>query len=414
MDGERLYRLSGIQAAAWCARRIQRQVHVRPNDSPRGIVRYSCESYSGDLSEFLSTGNQMAVLRDSLGTLKGLVEMATYIQTAGIGHFARADEREALTREALTREVRRGLVARPRSLSPWMFYDAEGSRLFERITTLPEYYPTRTERAILAGHADAIITAAHEDRSLPLRVIELGAGTASKTCILLEAALRVADDVTYVPVDVCSDALELACQNVACALPEVRIQPIVRNYVTHPLQLDPFDGTTLALYIGTSIGNFSPEEAQLILQNLGSQLQIGDALLLGTDMVKDEPTLLAAYDDREGITAAFNLNILHRLNRKLGADFAPACFRHRPLWNSIESRIEMHLESTQEQHVSIEHADLDVHFMRRETIHTENSYKFTDQGIRSLLEEVGFEIRGAWKDGRGWYTLTLACLRECL
>ena len=290
---------------------------------PRGLVRHSCESYSGDLSEFLSTGNQMAVLRESLGTLKGFVKMATYVQTVDIGHFAPADEREALTREALTREVRRGLIARPRSLSPWMFYDAEGSRLFERITTLPEYYPTRTERAILAGYADAIVAAAHGDRSSPLRLVELGAGTASKTCILLEAALRISDDVAYVPVDVCPDALELACQNVACALPEVRIQPIVRNYVTHPLQLEPFDGTTLALYIGTSIGNFSPEEARLILRNLGTQLQIGDALLLGTDMVKDEPTLLAAYDDREGITAAFNLNILDRLNRELGADFDP-------------------------------------------------------------------------------------------
>jgi len=331
--------------------------------------------------------------------------MATYVQTVDVGHFATAD-----VRDALTREVRRGLIPRPRSLSPWMFYDAEGSRLFERITTLPEYYPTRTERAILADYADAIIAAAHGDRSLPLRLVELGAGTASKTCILLESALRVSDDVAYVPVDVCPDALELACQNVACALPEVRMQPIVQNYVTHPLQLDPFDGTTLALYIGTSIGNFSPEEAQLILRNLCSQLQTGDALLLGTDMVKDERTLLAAYDDDDGITAAFNLNILHRLNRELGANFDAACFRHRALWNSIESRIEMHLESTQEQHVSIEHADLDVHFMRRETIHTENSYKFTDQGIRSLLEEVGFEIRGAWQDGRGWYTLTLAWL----
>ncbi len=166
--------------------------------------------------------------------------MAPDVQTAGIGHFARADEsgaltRETLTREVLTREVRRGLTAPPRSLSPWMFYDAEGSRLFERITTLPEYYPTRTERAILAGHADAIVGRAHNDRSLPLRLVELGAGTASKTCILLEAALRVSDDVAYVPVDICPDALELACQNVACALPKVRMQPIVRNYVTHPL-----------------------------------------------------------------------------------------------------------------------------------------------------------------------------------
>jgi dimethylhistidine N-methyltransferase len=348
---------------------------------------------------------QMAVHRDSFGRLKGSVHMATYLETVDLEQIARAD-----ARQALTREVRRGLVARPRSLSPWMFYDAEGSRLFERITTLPEYYPTRTERAILAGNADAIVARAHNHRSLPLRLVELGAGTASKTCILLEAALRLSDDVTYVPVDVCSNALELACINVECALPEVRVQPIVRNYVTHPLQLEPFDGTTLALYIGTSIGNFSPEEARLILRNLRGQLQTGDALLLGTDMVKDEPTLLAAYDDSDGVTAAFNLNILRRLNRELGADFDASRFRHRVLWNSIESRIEMHLESTQEQDVSIEEAGLDLHFMPRETIHTENSYKFTDRAIRSLLNESGFEPRGAWKDSRGWYALTLACV----
>ena len=123
----------------------------------------------------------------------------------------------------------------------------------------------------------------------------------------LEAALRISDDVSYIPVDVSCDALEFACRNIACALPEVRIQPIVRNYITHPLRLEPFNGTTLALYIGTSIGNFSPEEARMILRNLGLQLQTGDALLLGTDMVKDESTLLAAYDDSDGITAAFNL-----------------------------------------------------------------------------------------------------------
>jgi len=342
----------------------------------------------------------------SLGALKGFVQMATYVQTVDVGNFATAD-----VREALTREVRRGLIARPRSLSPWMFYDAAGSRLFERITTLPEYYPTRTERAILSRYADAIMAAAQGDRSLPLRLVELGAGTASKTCILLEAALRVSDDVAYVPVDVCPDALELACQKVACALPEVRLQPIIRNYVTHPLQLEPFDGTTLALYIGTSIGNFAPEEARIILRDLGVQLQPGDALLLGTDMVKDEPTLLAAYDDSDGITAAFNLNVLHRLNRELGANFDAARFRHRVLWNYIESRIEMHLESTREQDVCIDHAELDLHFMPRETIHTENSYKFTDWGIRTLLGGAGFEVREEWKDSRGWYTLTLACLR---
>jgi len=329
--------------------------------------------------------------------------MATYSRVLDIERRATAD-----TRQALTHEVRRGLTKRPRSLSPWMFYDAEGSRLFERITTLPEYYPTRTERAILARHADAIIDAAHSDRSSPLRLVELGAGTAAKTVILLEAAMRISDDVSYMPVDVSSDALELACQNIACELPEVRIQPIVQNYITHPLQLELFDGTTLALYIGSSIGNFSPEEARTILRNLGFQLQPGDALLLGTDMVKDEPILLTAYDDSEGITAAFNLNILHRVNKELGADFDTARFRHRVLWNSIESRIEMHLESTQQQVVNIEDAELNLHFMRGETIHTENSYKFTDQSIRTLLNDASFEAGWAWQDSRSWYTVTLA------
>lgn len=332
--------------------------------------------------------------------------MATYVQTVELERLAPAG-----TRRALTEDVRRGLRSRPRSLSPWMFYDAQGSRLFERITTLPEYYPTRTERGILSRYADAIIGEAQGMSASPLRLVELGAGSASKTCLLLEAARRVCDDVVYMPVDVCADALELASQNVADAFPEVRVQPIVRNYVSHPLELESFDGVTLALYIGTSIGNFSREEARLILRNLGAQLQPGDALLLGTDMVKDASILVAAYDDRDGVTAAFNLNLLHRINRELGADFDSASFRHLALWNSMESRIEMHLESTQEQTVCIQDADLDLHFMRGETIHTENCYKFTDREIRTLLGDAGFEITGAWKDNRCWYTVTLARAR---
>ncbi len=198
----------------------------------------SCKPYSREVSEFLFTGNEMALRRDSLGELKGFAHMATYPYVLGIERTATAD-----TRQALIHGVRRGLSGQPRSLSPWMFYDAGGSRLFECITTLPEYYPTRTERDILARHADAIVAAAHGDRTSPLRLVELGAGTAAKTVILLEAALRISDDVSYIPVDVSSDALELACQNIAYELPEVRIQPIVRNYITHPLQLEPFDGT---------------------------------------------------------------------------------------------------------------------------------------------------------------------------
>src|SRR5271166_443682 len=266
------------------------------------------------------------------------------------------------TREALIDEVWRGLLKRPRSLVPWMFYDSEGSRLFECITTLPEYYPARTERDILVSSADAIIAAAGSDYSRPLRLLELGAGTAAKTGILLEAATRLRSEVTYLPIDVSSDALNAACDSIACLLPDVQLQPMVANYVTHPPKLERFGGTTLAMYIGSSIGNFSPEQARTILRNLRSELRAGDALLLGTDMVKDEATLVRAYDDKDGVTAAFNLNILHRLNRELGANFDTGCFRHRARWNRVESRIEMHLESTRDQCVNIPAARLSVEF----------------------------------------------------
>src|ERR1700722_18109271 len=308
--------------------------------------------------------------------------MTTYSIAHDLEHLSLLD-----TREMLIREVRRGLLEQPRSLPPWLFYDARGSRIFEQITELPEYYPTRTERSILASFCDEIIAAACPARSDAMRLVELGAGTASKTTILLDAAARLQSEVLYAPVDVSSDALDVACETIAASLPEVCISPIVANYVTHPPQLESFDGTTLALYIGSSIGNFTPEEARRILRNLRGQLRSGDALLLGVDMVKDEPTLVAAYDDREGVTAEFNLNMLHRLNRELDADFDPETFRHRVVWNAAQSRIEMHLESMCDQSIRIAAAQLDVYFEEGERIHTENSYKFTDATIRTLLRD---------------------------
>jgi L-histidine N-alpha-methyltransferase len=312
-------------------------------------------------------------------------------------------------RAALIDEVWRGLLKRPRSLVPWMLYDSEGSRLFDCITTLPEYYPTRTERDILENYAEAIITATGYSR--PLRLLELGAGTAAKTGILLRAATRLRNEVIYFPVDVSSDALDAACDSIGCLLPDVQLQPMVANYVTHPPKLECFYGTTLAMYIGSSIGNFSPQEARTILRNLRSELRAGDALLLGTDMVKDEATLVRAYDDRDGVTAAFNLNVLHRLNRELGANFDTGCFRHRARWNRAESRMEMHLESTRDQSVDIPAAELSVQFAAFETIHTESSYKFTQSTLGDLLDDAGFMIEQTWTDPRQWYALTLAGLQ---
>lgn len=309
-------------------------------------------------------------------------------------------------RTELMREVQNGLHSRPRSLKPWMFYDELGSLLFERITTLPEYYPSRTERSLLESHADAIVTRASA-ASQPLRLVELGAGTASKTCLLLAAAMRRQVDVIYMPLDVSPNALDIACQDIERAFPRVLLEPVVVNYVDSPPALDEFDGSTLALYLGSSIGNFTPLEARTILRNVGSQLRSGDALVLGTDLVKDVSTLVAAYDDNEGVTAAFNMNVLNRINNELGADFDPEGFRHCARWNAAESRIEMHLESTRDQTVQIASAGLDLDFLHGETIHTENSYKFTDRTLDALLSDSGFKIEEAWKDGRDWYALAL-------
>jgi L-histidine Nalpha-methyltransferase len=314
-------------------------------------------------------------------------------------------------REALIDEVWRGLRERPRSLAPWMLYDSVGSQLFECITTLPEYYPTRTERDILAKNAEAIIRAASPGHSPSFRLLELGAGTAAKTGILLEAATRRRNEVIYIPVDVSPDALDAACDSIGCLLPDVQLQPMAANYVTYPPKLESFSGTTLAMYIGSSIGNFSPNEARTILRNLRSELKAGDVLLLGTDMVKDEATLVRAYDDKAGVTAAFNLNILQRLNRELGANFDTGCYRHRARWNRAESRIEMHLESTRDQRVEIPPAQLSIEFAAFETIHTESSYKFTRQTLAALLDDAGFTVEHTWTDPRQWYALTLAVPR---
>lgn len=218
--------------------------------------------------------------------------------------------------------------------------------------------------------------------------------------------------LTYAPCDISPDALNLACMSMGALLPGVGLQPVVSNYVTDPPRLARCEGTTLAVYIGSSIGNVSPDAARRILRSLRSQLRPGDGLLLGTDMVKDEAILAAAYDDREGVTAEFNLNILRRLNRELRADFDSAGFRHRVRWNGADSRIEMHLESLHEQYVGIPEADLRIHFAKGETIHTENSYKFTQNSLGALLDDAGFKVQQTWTDPLQWYALTLAGLAD--
>jgi dimethylhistidine N-methyltransferase len=313
---------------------------------------------------------------------------------------------------ALGSEVFRGLTSRPRTLSPWLFYDQEGSHLFEQITELDEYYLTRTERGIFQTNAAAIIAAASaptpHGQQRDLTVIELGAGTATKTGLLLRAAVRRQEAVTYYAIDVSASALDQAQRHLTAAIPGVTFESRVGDY-TRGLGEIPADGTRrLVLYIGSSLGNFEPADARELLRDVRNQLAPGDMLLLGVDMVKDIPTLIAAYDDARGVTAAFNRNVLARINRELGADFDLMKFRHKVRWNGERSRIEMHLESLLAHEVTIPSLDLTLAFRRGETIHTENSYKFTVEGAQHLLAQTGFTIVDHWTDPRRWFGVFLA------
>jgi dimethylhistidine N-methyltransferase len=333
---------------------------------------------------------------------------------------------EPIVNEAVAAEACRGLTATPKTLAPWLFYDEAGSQLFEQITTLPEYYLTRTERALFTAHADEIFSTLEcpmsggtsPDVGMPLTIAELGAGTASKTGILLRALTRRQPTVLYQPIDISPTALDEAHPTIEQTIPGVTVRPQLANYITDPIHIRREPGSkVLALYIGSSIGNFTPVEARAILVRLRAQLHPGDALLLGVDLApsstKSVATLLSAYNDAEGVTAAFNRNILTRLNLELGADFRPDLFAHRALWNPTHSRIEMHLESQARQTVRIpalseELTDLTLHFAPGETIHTENSYKFTHGSIHSLLNRSGFSPARAFTDPRDLFAVTLA------
>ena len=306
-------------------------------------------------------------------------------------------------------EVFVGLTSRPKTLSPWLFYDEEGSRLFEAITELPEYYLTRTERAIFARHADEIIAAAADDGAAgPLTMIELGAGTAAKTSLLLEAVARKQGNVDFLAIDVSESPLTAAKERIETEIPGVTVTPRVADYTTGVADLPANGKRRMVLYIGSSIGNFEPAHALKLLRDVRRRLDPGDKLLLGVDHVKERSVLVRAYDDEAEVTAAFNKNLLTRINRELGGDFNPRLFCHRARWNHEHARIEMHLESLIAQQVRIEALELDVRFARGETIHTENSYKFTRKAAVSMLEQAGFSLAQCWSDEREWFGVYLA------
>lgn len=308
--------------------------------------------------------------------------------------------------ERISSTVRRGLTSHPKSLPPWLFYDDEGSRLFEQITELPEYYLTRTERCILRQHARAIVAQAGENRRL--RIIELGAGSAEKTRLLLSAAVDRQTALVYEPIDISESALDVARARIEREIPGVRVAPRTLDY-TNGLHF----GSTgagerrLVLSIGSSIGNFEPDAAAALLGRVRARLEPGDAILLGVDLRKDDQTLVEAYNDSEGVTAAFNLNLLVRLNRELGADFDLDNFVHRAVWNRHASRIEMHLESRSDRTVRIPALDLAIGFAEGETIHTENSYKYSLDSAEAMLAAAGFAPLSTWTDAKGWFAVCL-------
>jgi L-histidine Nalpha-methyltransferase len=315
-----------------------------------------------------------------------------------------AINKPALLVSPIAGEVLRGLSARPRNLPPKLFYDAAGSHLFERITETPEYYPTRTERAILKDFAGEMVQQAGNN----LTLVELGAGSASKTQVLIQALLRRQLRADFYPVDVSSSALQGALATLNGHFPRLRVNPVVADYTHRLPDLKLLPGRKLVLFIGSTIGNFEPEEAEAFLKSVRRSLQPGDALLIGFDLIKDADVLNAAYNDAQGVTAAFNKNMLARINHELGGSFDLDAFEHVAFWNRRKARIEMHLESVYEQTVWVQDLDRGFHFNQGERIHTENSYKFNQRSIARLLRRSGFKLEKSWTDPQGWFCEALA------
>jgi L-histidine N-alpha-methyltransferase len=303
---------------------------------------------------------------------------------------------------ALRADARAGLTATPKWLPPKYFYDARGSALFEEITRLPEYYPTRAERQILTERADAIarLTGAKV-------LVELGSGSSEKTRLLLDALREHGTLGSFVPLDVSGAALRDALAALRRDYPDLHVHGIVADFVNH-LEVLPESGTRLVAFLGGTIGNFTPAERAPFLSALRGRLSPGEWLLLGADLVKDPAVLVPAYDDAAGVTAEFNRNVLHVLNRELHADFAPEAFEHVALWDAANEWIEMRLRATRPMTVHVRDLDLEVTFAEGEELRTEVSAKFRPSGLDDELSAAGFAVRSRWTDAESRFSVTLA------
>jgi L-histidine N-alpha-methyltransferase len=307
-------------------------------------------------------------------------------------------------------DVRRGLTAPAKWLPPRWFYDDLGSSLFDAICFLPEYYVMRAEAEVLASFRTEMAASFGPHG----RLIELGSGMARKTRLLLDVITERQPDLEYVPVDIDAAMLERSGRDLLREYPALRVTAISSDFSrpSRPLSLLPATrARTIVLFLGSTIGNLSPAEAVTMLRDLRSALQPGDALLLGADLRKARSILEPAYDDALGVTAAFNLNLLGRINRELGGTFDLGAFRHRASYDEVHGRIEMHLISTRVQRVRIDALDLEIAFAEGESIHTESSYKHDDTTLRALADAAGFGVERTWKDARGWFADVLMIAR---
>nr|WP_204920458.1 L-histidine N(alpha)-methyltransferase [Microlunatus panaciterrae] len=303
---------------------------------------------------------------------------------------------------AIRVDVRRGLTSRPKGLPPKYFYDARGSELFEDITRLPEYYPTRTERAILEAYGDEIARLSGADT-----LVELGSGSSEKTRLLLDALARAGHLHRYVPVDVSDSALQGAMTSLAGDYPDLELHGVVADFEEHLDRL-PTGGRRMVAFLGSTIGNLEPRARHAFLAMIRRGLGPEDTLLLGTDLVKDTARLVAAYDDSAGVTAEFNRNVLRVINRELAADFDPAAFDHVARWNAEEEQMEMWLRARVPMVVDVAALDLEVRFETGEELRTEISAKFRKEPLSEELEAAGFVTQGWWTDPDGDFALTLA------
>jgi L-histidine N-alpha-methyltransferase len=295
-----------------------------------------------------------------------------------------------------------GLSPVPKWLPPRWFYDARGSALFEQITRLPEYYPTRTERAILAGHSRETARATGATT-----LVELGAGTSEKTRLLLDALVSHGTLREFVPLDVSESTLREAAAAISADYPGVAVRPLVRDF-TRDLAPLPSDGVRLVAFLGGTIGNLVPAERARFLADLRASLEPGEWLLLGAGLVIDPEVLVPAYDDAAGVTAEFNRNILHVLNRELGADFDVEAFEHVAVWVAEHEWIEMRLRATRAMTVRLPAAGLTVRFAAGEELRTEVSAKFRRAGLTRELAAAGFAVRHWWTDPDQRFSLSLS------